>query len=340
MRLVLRTEINKGVGLGHFRRSLSIAKAFQLNCGQVAFICDNHPYAQKMLSDFQIEYIPREDVFGSKRDLESLYECLDRNSFCLIDSYKLNPEIADALSEEEVPFCYMDDTGQSFSAAKAVINGNFLGETFKYNSSIQGRFLGASYFPLFPSFWSQNQLDNESIETRSVTISLGGTDEFDLTEIVYKVLRDFFPGLEIHAVVGPFFSDQQKENLSRIQDDLLNLYFSPDDLSPIFKKSTSSIVSGGQTVYESLACRIPTLAIKMAENQSSIISYVKDQNAALTLAYDKTLLFEESLKKAVYTLVTEHEKRHLLKENAARIVDTGSAIRLAKELNQFFERIL
>ena len=71
--------------------------------------------------------------------------------------------------------------------------------------------------------------------------------------------------------IGPGFDKKQIENYQKIKQ--VKLFFNQKNLLNLMKKSDFNIVSGGLTMFESIASINPTLVIKTYENQKFAIRY-------------------------------------------------------------------
>jgi len=96
----------------------------------------------------------------------------------------------------------------------------------------------------------------------------------------------------------------------------LNKQSSPFELSIL----NIAISAGGSTLYELVSCGVPTIAIKVAENQILLVNELKKRGIVIGLDSDNKN-FGKELTKDIMFLITDRDRR---REMAAKAVNLGN----------------
>ena len=141
-----------------------------------------------------------------------------------------------------------------------------------------------------------------------MTVIMGGTDVHGLTYPLVKQISISFPEIRIYAVLGPGTPDLPECPKG------VKVYRELDagQLKEVFLQSDLVVSAGGQTLFELAALRVPTIAIKVADNQE------EDLTGLMTLGFlDKIFcwnassLSEEIMEKIRFLRSADSRKKYL-----------------------------
>ena len=90
-----------------------------------------------------------------------------------------------------------------------------------------------------------------------------------------------FSNLEIFVPIGPGFTITQIKNLKKYSN--VKLFFKVQNSINIMNKCDLNIVSGGLTMFESLASRRPTLVVQTYNNQKFAIKHFSKKGLIIYL---------------------------------------------------------
>lgn len=115
-------------------------------------------------------------------------------------------------------------------------------------------FRGPKYAIVRDEFLSIRRPENPD----TIVVTFGGTDPSDLTRTTLAALESL-PPHPVFVILGPGYPRNRELPLrSRHQ---IQVVQSPTLLSPYFERAKLAITSCGRTVYELVACQVPTLAL-------------------------------------------------------------------------------
>ncbi len=135
--------------------------------------------------------------------------------------------------------------------------------------------LGPRYFVLQPEYLdAESTTDDISKEARRVLITFGGTDPRGTTLMALDAVAGVqAPGLEIHTVIGPGFSDALKRAIrekSKALGQECILEEAPDTLAGLISWCDVAISASGSTKYELAALGTPSIQISLNNTHAAV----------------------------------------------------------------------
>jgi UDP-2,4-diacetamido-2,4,6-trideoxy-beta-L-altropyranose hydrolase len=103
------------------------------------------------------------------------------------------------------------------------------------------------------------------------------------------------------------------------------------ELRPLLEEADLAVVSGGQTLHESLALGVPTVVVQTADNQRRQILGAVRARAAIAVGSWSARTFERRCVTALRQAAKIAERRRLAR-NAARAIDGRGALRAARAI--------
>jgi len=124
---------------------------------------------------------------------------------------------------------------------------------------------------------------------KNVLITFGGAEFKDFLKIILLFLLKRCPDFKYHIVISSFNSGFESEINSLALYGNANIYYniSEKDMFALMSKCDLCVSGGGQTLYELVRCRVPTIGICFADNQRfnleslkerGLIEYIKGYN--------------------------------------------------------------
>tara|TARA_Y100000031_G_scaffold65490_1_gene73329 strand:- start:148 stop:1140 length:993 start_codon:yes stop_codon:yes gene_type:complete len=167
----------------------------------------------------------------------------------------------------------MDDINNKICWANVVLNSSILAQPVSYPKEAR-LLLGTEYFILDERFETAIRNTNKQNDLFNILVTFGGSD---LSGLTVKVLRALaaknYHKLNCKVVLGPGYTDYEEiENVANCFSGKLNLFRNPDDLLPFFNDCDLAICTGGRTLYELLALKVPTVAIASIEHEEPVIN--------------------------------------------------------------------
>lgn len=330
--VVFRTEGGPAVGLGHIRRSMTLAQELQRRKAKIHFIVRQDSLSVQLLAahGFDADGVNEEDDQDLRETVTSIAR-LDAH-VVVVDSYKIK-QVAAARSPGRV-LVAIDDLAEAgwLVETDLIVNGSVNAEDLSYPSGVK-KLLGPDYLLLREEF-SQNPERHVRDTVQRVLISVGGADKDGITATLIKYVRNALPTVLIDVVLGPFFDPENIDTIQRAaQDDTdVTLHISPANPRALMLACDIAISGGGQTACELAAAGTPALAIMVADNTHHNMSGLESKGALLSLGGAHSKTFEDTLIRELKNLAGDTRKRAEMSRAGRALIDGLGAKRVAQAI--------
>jgi len=334
MWIVFRTGGGKQVGFGHIRRCLSLAHALRSFQVSSAFVLDGDSKAVGIVESegHPAILIDGDDFAQTSREMGKHVA-----KAVVVDSYSHPASYLKNLKSNRNLVVALDDLASEFVPADLVVNGTASAEHLPYAADASVTYLlGCPYILLRPEF--EDFIERSYASVNRVLITLGGSDAFDLTPRVVEWVRSVFPVADIDVVVGPLSLNRTDLEAAASALEKIHLHHEPD-MGCLMRACDLAVSGGGQTTYELAATGTPTVAIRVAPNQTLNL---RGLSAARTLiwagdAADANL--HEQVVHALRMLAGSQSLRGALGSNGRQLVDGRGAVRVAEKIVEMVARL-
>ena len=323
-RVVFFTEGSASIGLGHITRCLSIAQAFEEHRVDCRFVIQGDDHVLKIKD---LQHLELQNWIGFS-DFRSL---LNPEDIAIVDSYIAPLEIYKKIAQTGVLMLCVDDFFRiDYPDEAIVLNGTFNIEQFANRLTFKNALLGSQFIPLRKPFWKV-PVRSCTASLQSVLVTFGGEDCRQLTAPVVNTLLDTFPNLQIHAVIGAAYQSALPNPHPRLK---IHRNLSAAQMCDLMLQCDVAVSAAGQTLYELACTGCPTVAVKIANNQThnfdgALALGVLDPQCAIDASCLPTRDVIASVARAVESLQC-HAKRTQLTANSQRNVDGQGARRVAE----------
>lgn len=317
MKILIRADGGLSVGMGHIMRSLVLADKLK-KFAEVIYICKSGKEFESGIyyvreKGYRVIQIRRENLIKDILALEG--DCL------ITDSYDVNEEYFNITRERFLVTGYIDDMNKYYFNVDFLINQNVYAEDMDYYVNEDTvLFLGPKYVLLRDEFLNipaRNIREN----INDVMVTIGGSDNLNLTAKIVNLITSHYSNLRLHVVVGPAFIF--KEQLKSLYSDKVKIYYNPN-MSELMLKCDLAISACGSTVYELAACGTPTIGIIVADNQRLAAEKLEKLRV---ISYSKNI---EQIISCIKDL--DFNTRVLMSKKGQNIFDGQGAKRLAQEI--------
>ncbi|TLE14519.1 hypothetical protein LS72_008440 [Helicobacter apodemus] len=228
-----------GIGLGHMSRTKALANLLE----------QNH-YQAKILDCIFLE------SFKESCDLMSI------DSYTLpIDSYYQATSLARVC-------IFFDDTLRLPYPKGILLNASLGADLQSYKNKYPNHtlWIGKGYTLLQKPFLQLLNTPHKLHKTiKNIMVTLGGADILGLTKWLCEELYTFNPNFQIHYI-------HKDKHLFKKAKGYSNL--NATQMANLFSQMDLCICACGQTLSESIACKVPTLGLEVAINQrANLIGY-------------------------------------------------------------------
>lgn len=263
-----------GLSFGHLSRCLVLAKElFNSYRSDCLFVMKDHQEAVLHAKRFHVS--TRTIPISCKDDDEFLLESIDiyRPDWVVIDlPYKDSFAYIDTVRSRRSSVLFLDDWRFRNPGADAYLNSSILSyDHFPNKEKLITHFLGPEYFVFDHSLVDPDI--SASKDPAEITLSFGGADPTDLTRrAVETLLSQELLGMVFNIVLGPGYKPvRSMQDLVKEQSDTFKIRINPENVIPIFQRSSLVICAGGRTLYELMALGKRSLPIASTEFESETV---------------------------------------------------------------------
>ena len=298
--IIFRVDADNGknAGTGHFTRILKIQKYFQSRKKIYNYII-----LHKQLNKSKEIFKNFKNKIIFKKNFESKLKFVNTNDFLIVDTpYGIDHSLKNFCEKKNLKKVLLIDDINKPKMKNCII---FNGIKYFKKKLINKRniFQGEKYILLD----KQYSIKLKKKPKFQVLISSGGTDNKNILFKICKfIIKNF--NLKILVILG---SQIKKGNpILTFKHKNVFLINKPNSLYKYFNNCKISIVTGGITMFESLATKKPTLVYESFSHQKFSISYCIKKKFVDKIGENKKLF-----KKKLYKLIKVYLKTDKLKNN-------------------------
>ena len=306
MRVVVRTNLGKGIGFGHFFRCLSIVTAL------------------KKISQVEDIFVLNEETQFIDKQKIVISENFDHNDISTIKS--LNPDVvifdsyqanSDYLKELSMiaSLVVFDDNNDVYDRiyADILINGNLYATSLSYKSVKANtiKLLGPKYLVMKPEYWYIEDGKRQSLQGEGILVTTGGSDFFKLMPMFVMGLKNLH--IKKKIVIGPGYEEDEIKEIETLVDDSFEIIYKPGNLKPYIENTKIVLTTASTTVYEVLTLRKVPIVYVAADNQIKLERVLKSYGvkslgwhrqikwenleSEVREVFDRFIYYQETLKK-------------------------------------------
>lgn len=319
MRVLIRADGGKNIGMGHVMRMLVLADKLN-EFAEVLLVCRNNEEFRTGADHIEAcgYKVLRVDETRLLDELSGI------GGDCLItDSYNVDERYFNDTKAIFNTTGYMDDLNKCYINTDFIINQNIYAEDLKYKVDSGTRlFMGTRYALLREEFRNLPRR-NISFKIQDVLVTLGGADSQNMSEGLALKLSKSFPEIRFHIVVGQSFTHIAR--LEKLEFENVFLSYNPK-MSELMLKCDIAISACGGTIYELCACGTPIIGVVTADNQTM---------AASKMCCIGALKYARSLDEVAWHLKSlNYEERVKSSEIGKGLVDGLGSTRVAQEIRE------
>ncbi|HVW73749.1 MAG TPA: NTP transferase domain-containing protein [Rhizomicrobium sp.] len=306
-------------GLGHVRRSLSLARALRDVQGiGVAFVAPQEVAAMISAAGFVVH--PDLSVIGlagkEKFDIAviDVKDSLTRDDIAALAAKIPVVAVIDDGSDRRLPA-----THAYYPPVPQARELSWTGSACRIKIGWQWCILG--FDPAHVAV---------SREKGLIVVSMGGADPMGLTDLALDALKLMQAPFRADFVIGPAFASPDAL-ASRIdaQSPAFHAIRNMTDLPALFARCDMALVAFGVTAYELAALGVPALYLPISEDHVRSASVFADAGAGDVLPTDATV---QEIADAVAQLLADDARRAAMIQAGRRTIDGRGASRIAADL--------
>jgi UDP-2,4-diacetamido-2,4,6-trideoxy-beta-L-altropyranose hydrolase len=357
MRVAVRADASRRIGLGHLKRCLALAQALRAQGAEVAFITrasDVDGAAIVMAAGFTLLPMPRLVDGAAEQDdtppplADLLGRCWDHDAAdatCAMHAWQPQVVVVDHYGIEARWHCavrtatgaciaVIDDLADRPLAADLLIDHNPSPDhaakyraVLRYAAPICG---GPAHALLDAAFSAQDRCLIEPV-LQSIGVFMGGTDPDNFSAFAVRACREH-AGWTGPIQIATTSAHPALAVLRSLQgsDPQLDMVVDQPNLAAFHAAHGLQIGAGGGAMWERCMLGTPTIALITAENQRQSIPLVAAEGAVVPMdAMGQGEVLCRELGARIRRLVDSHAERQALHERALALVDGRGAERVA-----------
>jgi len=330
---VIRCVTQSHKGFGNLNRCLIIAKLLAKKF-RIMFVIEKNSQAKQLITKNGFICKELSDNLDSIKYLENLHKKISF-SVLLLDVRERGEFFAKKLCNNNFKLIQFDDAWCKNIFADIYFNGlpQKTKKSFIKKNSNSKIFVGSKFWISNNNFYKYKKSIRSITKKHHyiITISLGGTDPKNLTLLILNAISSL-PNIIIYVIVGPFFNNvksinnfQNKSNIIIIKNNF--------SLWKIFQNSDIVICSAGNTVFDLILQRVPTISIPIVKHQNQYSKFLHSSNLSINLG-TPSKLSHSKIRKSLDLILTNSTKRKELVKNGMSYFDGRGTSRVISKIFQ------
>lgn len=332
MDLIIRTDADSKIGIGHFMRCLALAQAWKSRGGSAKFItaCDNEGLLKRLNNEgFQVIHLER--TYPDSVDWKKTSQVLSEHSgaWVVLDGYHFDSSYHRSIKNTGHQLLVIDDMAHlDHYYADVVLNQNIHAKKLDYSCEPYTRLLlGTRYVLLRNEFlrWHGRERVIPDV-ARKFLVTLGGADPENQTlKIILSLQLIEKNDLEAIVVVGtsnPHF--RTLETAIRNTTFPIQLVHNPSNIAELMAWADLGVSAGGTTCWEMAFMGLPNLIMILAENQREIAQGLYDHGVALMLGW-YTEIGELTIANVLKNLMFNSVNQKAMSKKGQKLVEGNGA---------------
>lgn len=289
MKIFIRADGGKGIGLGHVMRMIVLGTELQKN-NEVIFICRDNLRNKfeagiKKIQEcgFNVIRINEENCIDEIIDIQKKYNA----DMFITDSYDVDEDYFHKLKKFFRITGYVDDVNKCKMDVDFIINQNINAYDLDYHSTVKSNtrlFLGTKYCMIRKKFREVYKHKVLKDNVNNILLTLGGMDNDENTLKILDKIKTC--NKNINIVIGNAFEKNLIEKIFDAAQKNENIYaYENANMSQLMLKCDIAISACGSTLYELSAMKVPAIGIVLAENQKYVAEKMKNMGLILDCFY-------------------------------------------------------
>lgn len=298
MNILFRVDSSSLIGTGHIMRDLVLAS--QYNNSHITFATQD----LKGNINYKIKEAGYNNRILKSNDISEVVILINelKIDLIVIDHYKIDYKYEEELKRTTfIKILSFDDTYEKHYC-DILLNHNISANINKYKNLVPLTCelrCGSQYTLIRDEFKKEKKKINFNKKIKrkklKVFIAMGGADHSNKNIKILKSLKEF-PNLKINIVTTKANMNLQvlKEYCSKQKR--IKLLVNSDKIAKLMRKSDFAIITPSVTMNEVYFMNIPFIAIKTADNQKDMYSYLHKKNFLVLKKFDKATFKKNILK--------------------------------------------
>ncbi|KAF6244002.1 UDP-2,4-diacetamido-2,4,6-trideoxy-beta-L-altropyranose hydrolase [Nitrosopumilus sp. b1] len=327
-------------GYGNFNRCLTLAKQLKRKKIDIIFLIDKNKKIINKLKASSFSYCLIPDKYSKINEHQFILKFLNQKNLhsIIIDMRQFGEKLSKILHENDKRVILIDDVWSKNIYSDIFFNSTNVVNLDKYkikNKSCQ-IYSGLKYYPINKNFlkYRKRFTDITDKDILTLVISMGGSDPNNLTYNLLKIIKDFNQ-IKINVILGPLYKNFKNLKSMIKNSDNVCLIQTPKNIFKELSKGDVAITNGGNTLFEIIALRIPSIVIPSFKHE---VFYAKNFSKNKCII---NLGFQQKNKKVVYNalnkIIKNTKVRKDLHRSTSNLIDGNGLERMSKIISYFLQ---
>jgi len=336
MRVAIRADASTGLGTGHLRRCLSLARALAQCGAQSVFVSRSDAVAREVLAGQPFDVLWLEEGEGAVAD-DDAARCAALLAsappdWVVVDHYRLDRRWHEAVRDElDCRVAVVDDLADRPLAPDLLVDTNDPDAAPRYAPVLVApcKLLAGPRFALLDPSYADAARYRFQDPIRSIGIFMGGTDPQGHCVAALRACGQaaFAGPVEVVCAQStPFHAALAAEAANRPGTRLVD---SLPDLAGFFARHDLQLGAGGGATWERCCIGVPTIACVVAPNQMTTVPRLAALGALAWAREGQGVDAATAIARQLVQLAAAPDERRALGQAAARLVDGQGGARVA-----------
>ena len=337
--LVIRADANAQIGTGHVMRCLALAQAWQARSGKATLVSNElAPALKGRLQSEGLELVSLGAVSNLNDDAAFLIETARAYNaeWVIVDGYHFDANYQHVIKKAGLKLLALDDNGDcEHYYADFILNQNLhaTAELYERREPYTKLLLGTRYALLRREFLEWQNWERHIPEiAKRVLVTLGGSDPQNVTLRVMRALNEIdIKGMESIVVIGANNPHAKElEAVAAASCVTMRVEKNATDMPALMAWADVAIAGAGSTVWELAFMGLPSIVLRLAENQKEIARELaaRDLGISISVCNDRT----SELANGMTSLCLDSVLRSNISHRQQRLVDGAGAARVTSRL--------
>jgi len=274
MNFLIRADASLEIGSGHIMRCIAFGQILKEKGHTIHFITktDNMLLLERLVKEnFTVKIIHKKTNIQQDAIITSRYAKELSVEWVITDGYKFNTEYQKRIKDKGLKLICIDDISKFHFVSDVVINQNINAEkNIRYSREKHTKLLlGLRYLMLRKEYreetnWKRVIKD----KCRNILITMGGSDEYNITQKVIDSLQDYPEKLNINIILGFTNEIALDEGIRNENKKLtIKLFRNVENMIPQIRWCDLAICTSGSIVWEMMKLNTPMIVGYVADNQ-------------------------------------------------------------------------
>jgi UDP-2,4-diacetamido-2,4,6-trideoxy-beta-L-altropyranose hydrolase len=339
LNVLLRCDGNLHIGLGHVYRCVAMAEMLKENFNCIFVLSHLSNFEKVIPSEYQIITLDKEVSLQNEAGwINENYTV--QSTAVVLDGYHFDSAYQKKIKEFNFKFVYVDDLQNELMYADAVINHAPGIDPKAYKkSSVTNLYLGTDFVLLRKHFLQLAKSPHNSYSpVSSMLISMGGSDEHNITLKMAKTLLNIEKIKEVNIIVGAAFKHKKAlDDLISNSGKKIKMHANLSELkmAELLKGCDAVVVPCSTICLESIAANKPIFAGFSANNQFNLYTWFKNNRIIFNLN-DLQNISETQIKNIVEEKISNPSEINDMLLLQKKLIDGNSGFRILSIFKSLF----